>query len=125
VLVGCTIKPTQPFFLKVFANLLEASGASAPKRFKEVGKMNVPVKKFQAGGVQVAVWENDGKEGKKFKSVSFQKSYKDSNDEWKHTSSLNANDLPKAIVALQKAFEWIVLKEPETGQEKQAIEAFV
>ena len=78
--------------------------------------MSVPVKKFSAGGIQVAVWENDGKEGGKFNSVSIQRSYKDKNDEWKRSGSLRVNDLPKAIAALQRAYEYLILKEPAEAE---------
>ncbi len=82
--------------------------------------MSSPVKKFSVGGVQVAIWENEGKEGSKYYSVSFDRRYKDKNDEWKSTSSLKANDLPKAILALQKAYEFVSLKEMETGASQKA-----
>ena len=86
--------------------------------------MNLPTKKFSVGAVQVAVWENEGKEGKSYYSVSFERRYKDKNDEWKSTSSLKANDLPKAILALQKAYEFVSLKEMEGGkQEEKALAA--
>jgi len=75
--------------------------------------MSSPVKKFSAGGIQVAVWENEGKEGRIFHSVSFDRRYKDK-DAWKSTNSLKTNDIPKAIIALQKSYEYLVLKEPET-----------
>ncbi|MFH1586538.1 MAG: hypothetical protein ABID38_01625 [Candidatus Diapherotrites archaeon] len=74
--------------------------------------MSSPVKKFSAGGIQVAIWENEGKEGRSFHSVSFDRRYKDK-DEWKSTNSLKTNDIPKAIIALQKSYEYLVLKEPE------------
>ena len=85
--------------------------------------MSLPVKKFSVGGVQTAVWENDGKEGRKFYSVSFDRRYKDKNDEWKSTTSLKANDLPKAILALQKAYEFVSLKELEVEAGKQLVAA--
>ena len=43
------------------------------------------------------------------KNVSFQKRYLDANDKWQSTNSLNVNDIPKAILALQKAYEHIML----------------
>ncbi len=74
-----------------------------------------PVKKIVVGGIQAAIWENSGRDGKPFYSVSLDKRYKDSNNEWKSSSSLKATDLPKAILALEKAYEFMVLKEqPET-----------
>jgi hypothetical protein len=50
----------------------------------------------------------------KVKKVSFQKRYKDSDGEWKNTYSLDVNDIPKAILALSKAYEYIVLSEKST-----------
>ena len=85
--------------------------------------MSLPVKKFSVGGVQAAVWENEGKEGRSFYSVSFDRRYKDKNDEWKSTSSLKANDLPKAILALQKAYEFVSLKELEVEAGKELVAA--
>ncbi|MFH1256900.1 MAG: hypothetical protein V1494_06450 [Candidatus Diapherotrites archaeon] len=82
--------------------------------------MNSPLKKFSAGAIQVAVWENNGSEGKVFQSVSIDRRYKDKKGEWKSTHSLKPSDVPKAIVALQKAYEFVVLK--ETGAEVQIAE---
>lgn len=76
--------------------------------------MTGPIKKFSAGGVQVAIWENKSKEGRQFSTVSIDRRYKDTDDEWKSTNSLKMNDLPKAILALQKAYEYLALKEPKT-----------
>lgn len=78
---------------------------------------NAPIKKFAVGGVHASIWENEGidKEGnpRVYNSISLSKNYKDKNGEWKSTGSLRAHDLPKAILALQKAYEFSVLKEPE------------
>ena len=82
--------------------------------------MSLPIKKFAVGGIQVAVWENEGKEGRNYYSVSFDKRYKDKNDEWKSSSSLRANDIPKAILALEKAYEFLSLKEPGQHENKEA-----
>ncbi len=72
-----------------------------------------PVKKFSAGAVQVAVWENEGKEGNNFYSVSLSKRYKDKNEEWKNSNSLKQTDLPKAVLALNKAYEYLTLKDDD------------
>jgi len=96
---------------------------SGPPFFKKKRKggdfMSSPVKKFSAGGVQVAVWENEGKEGTSFYTASIDRAYKDKNDEWKHSNSLKMNDIPKAVLALQKAYEFMALKEPEIGQRQE------
>ena len=73
--------------------------------------MVAPVKKFNVGAVQAAVWNNDSKEGKQFFSISFDKRYKDKEGNWKSSNSLKTVDLPKAILALQKAFEYVSLHE--------------
>ena len=75
-------------------------------------KHNGPKAKFNAGAVQVAVWENEGKEGTLFETVTIDKRYK-AGDEWKSTNSFKVNELPKAILALQKAYEHLALKETE------------
>lgn len=75
--------------------------------------MSAPVKKFSAGGVQIAIWENEGAEGRTYNTVSIDRRYKNKDGEWKSSSSLKLNDIPKAVLALQKAYEYIALKEPE------------
>ena len=75
--------------------------------------MSSPVKKFSLGGVQVAIWENESKEGTRFSTVTLSRAYKDKKDEWKNTGSLRTSDLPKAALGLQKAYEHLTLKEPQ------------
>ena len=75
--------------------------------------MAQPEATFRCGRCHASVWVNeidrgDGGTGT-VRNVSFQKRYKDSNDEWKSSSSLNVNEIPKAILALQKAYEHIML----------------
>ena len=75
---------------------------------------SAPVLKIQAGGVNVAIWANKGKrEGQEtsYNTVSIERSYKDKNDEWQTTNSLRVNDLPKAALALTKAYEHLVLNQ--------------
>ncbi|MDO8626845.1 MAG: hypothetical protein Q7K42_00125 [Candidatus Diapherotrites archaeon] len=76
---------------------------------------NLPVQKFSVGRVQASVWENMklSKEGeqKNFVSVSLEKSYKDKQGNWKNSSSFNINEIPQAILALQKTYEFLALKE--------------
>lgn len=73
-----------------------------------------PLKSFRSGALQVAVWENEGmdQDGNVFvtQSVTFERRYKDKNGEWKSTNSLKANDLPKAVLLLSKAYEYLVLQ---------------
>ena len=71
-----------------------------------------PRARFTAGGVQVAIWENEGKEGRTYNTVSMERRYK-VGDQWKSTSSLKQEDIPKAVLALQTAYEYIALKKQE------------
>jgi len=74
---------------------------------------NLPEKKFRAGAISATIWSNktekDGKESE-YKTISFDRSYKlkDSN-EWKNTKSMRASDIPKAILVLGKAYEYLHL----------------
>ncbi len=74
--------------------------------------MAKPEQKFRAGLISATVWNNE-KDGKEFKTVSFEKNYKDKEGEWKTTNSLSANDIPRALVVLSKAFEFVTLKPTE------------
>jgi hypothetical protein len=79
--------------------------------------MAKPEKSYRYGTINVAIFENEIiSSGKtiKLKKVSFQKRYKDSDGEWKNTSSLDANDIPKAIVALSKAYEYLIQSDKST-----------
>ena len=76
---------------------------------------NIPEKKFSTGSLSATVWQNQGKskEGDdvSFRTVSFQRRYKDKNGEWQSTNTLRINDLPKASLVLQKAYEYLVMRE--------------
>ena len=81
-----------------------------------------PEKKFKAGAVVATLWKNQGtsKDGRpvEYFSVSLDRRYK-VNDEWKSTSSLRNNDLPKAMLVLSKAYEHTAqlnIIDPETQQ---------
>jgi len=75
---------------------------------------NLPIKKFRAGAVVATVWNNKTKEGDgEYQTVSFDRSYKDKEGAWQRTTSLRMNDLPKAALVLQKAYEYIALAEME------------
>ena len=76
---------------------------------------NIPEKKFSTGGLTATVWENQGKSKEvldvSFRPVSFQRRYMDKEGEWQSTNTLRVNDLPKASLVLQKAYEYLVIKE--------------
>ena len=74
---------------------------------------NLPEKKFSTGGLTATVWENQGKNRSgidvSYRTVSFQRRYMDKNGEWQSTSTLRVNDIPKASLVLQKAYEYLVM----------------
>ncbi|MBW3014107.1 hypothetical protein KY335_02590 [Candidatus Woesearchaeota archaeon] len=70
-----------------------------------------PEKKFRAGPIAVAIWRNTTNDGmRSFYSITFEKRFKDKEKEqWKSTNTLGKNDIPKAMVALQEAYKYLVL----------------
>lgn len=83
---------------------------------------NMPEKKFRAGGITATVWRNEFKhengEVKEYRTVSFDKSYKDKTGNWKNTNSLRMDDLPKAALVLEEAFKYLALVEKEPQVEE-------
>lgn len=72
--------------------------------------MAKPEKSIKVGGVEAAIFENEIVKGGKIlniKKVSFQKRYKSAEGEWKSTHSLDVNEIPKAILVLSKAYDYI------------------
>ena len=43
------------------------------------------------------------------------RAYKSRDGEWRETPSFRESDIPKAIVALQKAYEFLVMEAKRTG----------
>ena len=88
--------------------------------------MNTPEKKFSTGAIIATVWQNQGKgrngEATDYRTVSFQRRYKDIDGTWKSTNSLRLNDLPRASLVLQKAYEYIVMKEVNSSSQSHSAE---
>ena len=66
---------------------------------------------FKIGAVRASVFRNIiDKNGKSISlpKVTLEVRYKDKNGKWQGTNSLSINDLPKAILALKKAFEYLM-----------------
>lgn len=69
-----------------------------------------PVKAFRLRGLSASVFENHTTVNDRtitFLKVSLQRTYKDG-DEWKTTTSLSRDDLPVALLLLQRAWEFIL-----------------
>lgn len=78
---------------------------------------NRPEKKIRAGTISATIWKNKTEENREFRTVTFEKSYKDKNGEWKTTNSLSSTDLPKAAMVLTKAYEYLSIGE-DTAEEE-------
>jgi hypothetical protein len=71
-------------------------------------------KKFSAGGISATVWSNEKLiNGQKvdMKSISLQRTYKDREGNWKHSSNMRVTDLPKAQLVIEKAYEYLAMNE--------------
>jgi hypothetical protein len=73
---------------------------------------NGVLRHIRVGGIEATVWRNVKDERVQY-SVTLQRNYKDKNGDWKTSYSLRQNDLPKALLALQKAFECVALSRAE------------
>ncbi|MBI2573359.1 hypothetical protein HYV86_05845 [Candidatus Woesearchaeota archaeon] len=76
---------------------------------------NTPEKKFRAGAITATVWANKiqnktGEEGE-YHTISLERNYTDKDGKWHSTNSMRVNDLPRALIVLQKAYEYSVLQE--------------
>ena len=67
-----------------------------------------PIESLRSFPIEVAIWEQDGKEGRKFYNVTCSRSYKNSEGKYMSTPNLNKNDLLLAARLLGKAHDVIV-----------------
>ena len=83
---------------------------------------NKPVKEFKVGAVRAAIWTNtrQTRTGTPFNSfkVQLERIYKDNQGEYQKTSSLDPDDIPRAILSLQKCYEYIAM-----GNEKKEFQS--
>ena len=77
---------------------------------QEIHNMPQPEITFRHGLCSASIWEQDfDRDGEKLtvRTVSFQRSYLDKDGNWQRTNSLKVNDIPKAIICLQKSYEFM------------------
>ena len=84
---------------------------------------NKPIRTFRAGAIKASVFENQtlvkGVETKIY-NVIVSKAYKDKDDNWKSTNSFSVfSELPKVILVLQKAYEFVVITSEREGMISQ------
>ena len=74
---------------------------------------NQPEKKYTAGAISATIWHNQAMKDNQavsFRTVTFDRRYKDKSGEWKSTNQLRVQDLPKAVLVLNKAYEFLNLR---------------
>jgi hypothetical protein len=84
--------------------------------------MSKPEKVFKMGAVRASVFVNpiqrDGKPVA-LRKVVIEVRYRDKAGQWQGTNSLSINDLPKAITALQQAYEYLLSQPHEDSAEPE------
>ena len=90
--------------------------------------MPKPETVFKVGAVRASVFRNTfEKNGQSIPlpKVIIEVRYKDKAGQWQGTNSLSLNDLPKAILALQKAFEHLTArKDPGQKVDSETIDIY-
>ena len=84
--------------------------------------MSKPEKVFKMGAVRASIFRNEFERAGKMiplRKVVLEVRYKDKNGEWKSSNSFSTNEIPKAITALQQAFEYLLDQGPEKEEQEQ------
>lgn len=69
--------------------------------------MSSPAHKLRDGCLQVVIWRNSSERGTYY-TANIQRSYRNGDDTWKETDSLNTDDMLAATELLREAYRWIV-----------------
>lgn len=83
--------------------------------------MSQPEITFRHGPCSASVFQNEyERSDEKFtvRHVVFQRRYRDRAGQWQTTHSLKINDIPKAILVLQKAFEFLSSSSQQGDEEE-------
>ncbi len=90
--------------------------------------MSKPEISFKVGAVRAAIFRNTIQRGAQTVNIGkvvLEVRYRDKDGQWKSTHSMSANELPKAILALQKAYEYLMSKkEDEPNKTSSADDEF-
>ena len=71
--------------------------------------MSSPAHKLRDGCLQVVIWRNHSDRGNYY-TVNIARSYRQGDDTWKETDSLNADDLLPMAELLREAYAWIKMQ---------------
>ena len=84
--------------------------------------MSQPEIVFKHGSCQAAVFTKEmTRDGRAFqvRSVSFQKRFRDKNGDWQTSSYLNIDEIPKAVLCLQKAYDFMTAGNSRNGEKEE------
>ncbi|MBP3955442.1 hypothetical protein J8F10_09125 [Gemmata sp. G18] len=70
--------------------------------------MSSPAHKLRDGCLQVVIWRNTNTEGKTYYTANPTRSYRQGDETWKETDSLNTDDLLAMAELMREAYRWIV-----------------
>ena len=109
-----------PFLLEEEESPTTGGGKEKMNENRNNGSPEKPEKNIRCGAVRAAIWTRNRtrQDGSRFESkkVIIDRSYRDAAGRWQNTSALELNDIPKAILGLRKAYEWMLLGEGETNE---------
>lgn len=71
--------------------------------------MSQPAHKLRDGCLQAVIWRNHSERGTYY-TVNVARSYRQGDDTWKETDSLNADDLLPMAELLREAYAWIKMQ---------------
>ena len=84
--------------------------------------MAQPEKKFTVGACSAAVFANEVKTTNGttvMKNVVLQRTYRDNNGDFQHTTSFRVNDVPRAVLALNKAYDYLTSEESMSDEKAE------
>ena len=75
------------------------------------------VQKFRFSPVTACVWVSENESGDEVYTITLRKVYKDKLGDWKETTSFKVEDLPRAMVAMGNAYEFIAMNNGDEVEE--------
>jgi hypothetical protein len=85
--------------------------------------MSKPEVTFKVGAIRASIFQNQIPRGKELISIGkvlLEVRYRDKDGQWKSTYSMSANEIPKAILALQKAYDYLMTRKSDDAQNDAA-----
>ena len=80
---------------------------------------NNPIKSFKAGAVRASIFANPMDNGRGRNNIMHRvvidRRYQDRDGNWKSTNGFLGNEVPRAILVLQLAYQYLAMKEHETA----------